>query len=343
MSVWQDVQSTTGAAAIWRRVILGIALTAAVTLLSGCGFLSGPEEPTATPTEVARALVPTWTPTPLVPTDTPVPPTPIPVPTDTPVPAEPAAPTDTPAPQKAQLTVTGGDGINVRQGPGTSYGVVGNVSNGMTFDITGKNPAGDWYQICCVNGEQGWIFGSLTQVTNAELVTVAQNIPAAPPTNTPAPVVVAPPPTDTPVPAPQPPPAADPCAGIGGDGCKFRATGGPKFGGNGGTELKLQFFFIHSGVDGGQPQGSYFIWLEKDGQKLPVSDSVRSIALQRSEGALGPYNYEYKIGSSNLPGGTVAGNYVGWVLDGNGERDSQNFSFTVPDGQGEVWLQLDQG
>jgi hypothetical protein len=331
-------------------------LLMASLMVAGCGLLSGPAEPTPTPTrEIAQGqLVPTWTPTPLLPTETPQPvlPTPEPVvlepatPTPQPVDAEPTAlPTDTPAPATARFTVTGGNAINVRRGPGTSFGIVGTVNNGMVFDIQGKNPAGDWYQFCCVNGEQGWIYGPLIQVENAQLVAVAQNIPAPPPTNTPAPVAVAPP-TNTPVPqapAPAPAPEGDPCANIGGDGCKFKLTGGPRFGNNGGMELKLQLFFIHSGVDGGQPQGSYFIVLEKDGQRLPISDSVRSIALQRSEGALGAYNYEYKIGASSLPGGTVAGNYVGWVLDGNGERDSRNFSFSVPEGQGEVWLQLDQG
>jgi hypothetical protein len=215
----------------------------------------------------------------------------------------------------------------------------------MTFDVIGKNPAGDWYQICCVNGEQGWIFATLTQVTNAELVAVAQNIPAAPPTNTPAPVVAAPP-TNTPQPAAPPPtqappPSSDPCAGIGGDGCKFRVRGGPKFTSNGGTELKLTFGFVHSGRNN-EAQSQYFVVLLKDGMNLGVSDSVRSFSPPR-DGPNGPYNYEYKLGASSLPGGSVAGNYVGWVLDGNDERDSQNFSFTVPDGQGEVWLELDQG
>lgn len=344
----------------WKRWLHLAILSFVAIAAAGCGFLAGPEEPTATAT-VQMQLMPTWTPTPLQPTDTPAPPTPTPEP-PTPI-TLPAAetplspddtgtvaesPTDIPAPVTARLTVSG-DAINVRRGPGTDFGIIGSVSNGMAFDVLGKNPAGDWYLFCCVNGEQGWIYGQLVQVTNAELVQVAQNIPAVPPTNTPAPVVAAPP-TDTPPPAqpteppaPQPaPPSSDPCAGIGGDGCKFRVTGGPNFAGNGGTELKLQLFFIHSGVDGGQPQGSYFIWLEKDGQKLPISDGVRSIALQRSEGSLGPYNYEYKMGSSSLPGGTVAGTYTGWVLDGNGERDSQTFSFTVPEGQGEVWIQFDQ-
>ena len=108
-------------------------------------------------------------------------------------------------------------------------------------------------------------------------------------------------------------------------------------------ELKLQLFFIHSGIDGGQPQGSYFVVLLKDGQNLGVSDAVRSIANSSSEGALGRYNYEYKIGIDKLPGNTVAGNYTMFVLDGNGERDSQDLNFTVPEGQGEVRVVWDQG
>lgn len=82
--------------------------------------------------------------------------------------------------------------------------------------------------------------------------------------------------------------------------------------------------------------------MEKDGIKLNVPDSVRSIGLQSSEGPLGRYNYEYKLGVNELPGNTVAGNYTIWVLDGTGERDSQTFNFALPDGHGEVWMQFDQ-
>lgn len=168
----------------------------------------------------------------------------------------------------------------------------------------------------------------------------------APPTATPAPVPVQP--TDTPRPPAPPtntpaPVAADPCANIPDDGCKFKLRGGPAFAANGGGELKLQVHFIHSGVDGGQPQGDYRVWLEKDGQKLPGFDDTTSIALQDQPGTLGKYNYEHKAGRDSLPGSTVTGNYVIWVLDGNRVRDSQNYSFTVPDGQGEVWIEFDQG
>ena len=180
--------------------------------------------------------------------------------------------------------------------------------------------------------------------------------PTAVPTDTPVPPTVAPtapppptmvPPTAAPrvsAPTAPPPPTAppDPCANIGGDGCKWHVTGGPTFGANGGQEIKLQLLFIHSGIDGGQPQGSYFVVLEKNGQNLGVPDSVRSIAGATSQGPLGKYNYEYAIGLSRLPGNTVAGNYTLWVLDGNGERDSRNVTFTVPDGQGQIWIQFDQ-
>jgi hypothetical protein len=134
---------------------------------------------------------------------------------------------------------------------------------------------------------------------------------------------------------------ADECAGIGGDGCKWRVTGGPAFGPNNGQEIKLQLLFIHSGIEGGQPQSSYFVVLEKDGQNLRVPDAVRS-GPATSDGSLGKFNYEYAIGLDRLPGNNVAGSYKLWVLDGNGERDSRSITFTVPAGQGQIWIRFDQ-
>ena len=166
--------------------------------------------------------------------------------------------------------------------------------------------------------------------------------PTAPPRPTAVPATAAPKPPPQPTAPPAPPPAADPCASIGGDGCKWRVTGGPSFGANGGSEIKLQLLFIHSGIDGGQPQGSYFVVLEKDGQNLKVPDSLRSITGSASSGSLGKFNYEYAIGLDRLPGNNVAGNYTLWVLDGNGERDSRNITFSVPANQGQIWIQFDQ-
>lgn len=236
------------------------------------------------------------------------------------------------------------DIINVRSGPDTSFGLVGTANMGERFDIKGRNADASWYLICCVNGQQGWVNSELTDEDNEELAPVveAPAVPTAAPVAQ-APAAQAPAPaeaTATPQPA-APAPASDPCAGIGGDGCKFKIKGGPSTAANGGSELKLQLAFVHSGIDGGQPQAQYFVWVEKDGQKLDVPNTVRS-QYDAQQGPQGKYNYEYKIGRDQLPGGNVAGTYQIWVLDGNGERDSQTFSFTVPDGQGEVWILFDQ-
>ena len=163
----------------------------------------------------------------------------------------------------------------------------------------------------------------------------ATNTPA-PPTNTPRPRVV--PPTNPPA----PPPAADPCASIGGDGCKFKVRGGPGFQDNGGGELKMQLAFVHSGVDGGQPQGDYRIRLFKDGQPVPGPENVLSTALTANQGPLGKYNWEFAIPAGQLPGGNVGGSYSMHVLDGNRERDSRDFTFSLGNNQGFVWILWDQ-
>ena len=55
--------------------------------------------------------------------------------------------------------------LNVRQGPGTNYGVVTVAHSADTLSITGRNSAGDWYQVSLDDGRQGWVNGSLVAVT----------------------------------------------------------------------------------------------------------------------------------------------------------------------------------
>jgi uncharacterized protein YraI len=244
---------------------------------------------------------------------------------------------------------------NARSGPGTDYGLVGAVNQGQSFDIIGRNPEGTWWQFCCVNGQNAWIFGELVTVENAANVPVAQNIPAAPvaaapPAQAPAqseqpaqPEQPAEQPTNTPEPAPPASGAVNAGNCGGDDGCKFRVSGGPSFAPNGGGEMKLQLFFKHSGVDGGQPQGDYRLAVERDGQLIVPFADARSIPLSSNQGPMGRYNYEAKVSASSLPGGTLEGTYYFWVLDGNRERDSEVFRMEVPPGQGEIWIEFDQG
>lgn len=173
--------------------------------------------------------------------------------------------------------------------------------------------------------------------TDTPVPPTATPVPPPAASNTPRPRPPAP--TNTPVP---PPPVSDPCAGIGGDGCKFRVTAGPVIQANGGGELKIQLAFIHSGVDGGQPQGDYRVRLTKDGQPVAGPENVLSQALVASSGPAGKYNWEFAIPAGQLPGGTVNGAYSMYVLDGNRERDSRDISFTIGDNQGFVWIQWDQ-
>ena len=69
--------------------------------------------------------------------------------------------------------------VNVRQGPGTNFSIIAKVSEGMQFEVIGQNLTGDWYQFCCVNGEQGWIYAPLLQVENPQLIPAATPTPAA--------------------------------------------------------------------------------------------------------------------------------------------------------------------
>jgi len=179
-----------------------------VVVAAGCG---AKDAPPPTPT---RTPLPTFTPTPegqvanadllesapqsaessdvaVLPTDTPTPPPP---PTNTPEPT-PEPPTATPVP----VSVIAKQLVNVRGGPGTSYGVLGKAQPNQKFLVTGKNPQGDWWQID-FNGQPGWIIDRL--VTTEGQADTVQVVASIPPTPTPRPR----PPTATPAPTKPPAP-----------------------------------------------------------------------------------------------------------------------------------------
>lgn len=312
--------------------LLLLALTA-ILALAACG---GQATPVA-----ELSLPPTWTPTPyqsptpLPPTATPIPPTPLP-PTATPIPE----PTATPLPRAVVMV----ERAMLRAGPGPAYEIIGAVKQGDEFLLLGRDESGGWWQIR-VNQQPMWVMNGEAEARHAEGIPVAQDIPPTPtftplpPTPTPAPAATrppAPPPTNTPLPAPP-----DPCATIGGDGCKFKLRGGPAFTANGGGELRLTLAFVHGGRND-EAQGSYRVILTKNGMELPTKLCAASVTGSMNSGPHGPFNHDCKLSLDQLPDGTVAGRYVGWVIDGNHERDSQDFVIDVPAGQGEVWMKFDQ-
>lgn len=329
-----------------RSIFRALALCAGALFLAGCGLFSGPSV-TPTPTRPMAAVVPTFTSTPVgAPAaqesgsgGTAQQAAPAAVQPQAPQATDTPAPTDTPVPTAARFTVKPdltAANVNVRTGPSTAFGIIGTIARGAQFDISGRNVENTWYQFCCVGGQTGWIFSSLVNVENANLITLAANIPATPVPPTATPVPVAP----TPVPAPV---HVDHCAGIGGDGCKFWLRNVDPAD-NGGGELKLNIGFVHGKYsDEVQKFGGYFVELQKDGVQVHGFDHNTRGGASTFRGPVGDkYHYSKGVPASQLPGGNVAGTYTIWVKDGNGERDSQNQTFTLHGNQGLVWLIFDQ-
>ncbi|MEZ4767852.1 MAG: SH3 domain-containing protein [Caldilineales bacterium] len=129
--------------------------------------------------------------------------------------------TATPTVQPTPFVKVESDSLNVRLGPGTDYPVLGQVLLGQRLTLVGRNDAGDWLVVCCVDGQAGWVTARLVSTT-ADVgllpvglaptrVPTATALPTATPTPTPpaTPTVAA---TEPPTPSPPEPPSEPPTA-----------------------------------------------------------------------------------------------------------------------------------
>jgi len=66
------------------------------------------------------------------------------------------------SPSGDRIAVVTGSVVNVRSGPGTSSGVIAQVSQGNSLQVTGQS--GDWYEVKLPSGGKGWIAGWLVSV-----------------------------------------------------------------------------------------------------------------------------------------------------------------------------------
>lgn len=216
-------------------------------------------------------------------------------------------PTNTPAPQVAEVVVT--SQINVRQGPGTNYNIIGAANQGERFNVTGKNQTGDWWQID-YRGQPGWVFGQLVTPQNTGAVQVAQNIPAPPPP---------PPPTNTPVPQPTQPPAPPPTPK---SNYKFNVVVvsrcEPQEAGN---------WFEGTTYIGGQPQNGYKVVFSTS----PDGGWVTQPQISGPHEGYPGWKTGYYSHIINAPqAGPKAGNWFAWIVDDQGNRISEiaNWQFT---------------
>ena len=125
-------------------------LVACAAANSGASSIGEPVEPTSA---VERRLRPDTTP----PTATRLPP-PSPTPTSTPRPAP--TPRVTPPPTvtvpRIEIIIAA---LNLRQGPGVDFAIVGSARAGDVLEVVGVNETGDWLQIIREDGDLGWISG----------------------------------------------------------------------------------------------------------------------------------------------------------------------------------------
>jgi len=193
----------------WGNLLKGLLVLGLLALVVGVAACSlGPgkaPEPATQPNPVKTKRA-TFTPT----SQVPLTPTPLPiVPSPTPEPASPTAtlrPVDTPlpptpTPQSTPVVEVATETLNVRSGPGTTYPRVGKAKRGDRVEVLAQSPAGEWYLVCCVGDEEGWVAAEYVQLVEGTTAAIAVTtaIPPTPKpraTNTPAP-----PPTPTSVPA----------------------------------------------------------------------------------------------------------------------------------------------
>lgn len=122
-------------------------------------------------------------------------------PTATPTKEQTEKPTQTPTKEPAftvsdmSATMYVISSVNVRKGPGTEYDVIGNLSTGLSVEVTGKASTG-WYRIN-YNGSEGFCSDSYLSNTKPEIQTQA---PTQAPTE--APVQATETPTNAPTQAP---------------------------------------------------------------------------------------------------------------------------------------------
>ncbi len=70
--------------------------------------------------------------------------------------------------------------VNVREGPGTGFNVLGQIVPGEAYKVTGKTSAADWWQIE-FGGRNGWVIAQLASTSgDSNAVAIVENLPQAP-------------------------------------------------------------------------------------------------------------------------------------------------------------------
>ncbi len=296
-------------------------LLLAVGLLAACG-----SDPEPTPQLPTRTPIPTFTPTPYViqagagAAQVAVPQAPAEAAPAAPVAGAPApvieaapAPVAVEAAPQPALAIVTSPVVNVRSGPGTNYDLAGQAERGAELTILARDAAGEWFQVCCVNGQEAWIAAFLVETQGpVEAVAVAQNIPAPPPTAIPAPAA----PTNTPAPAqPTQPPAPSFAFAKFGDVLPRQSS-----------NQVVTFFGALFNQDASGMVGGYKLVIE--GPAGRAESDFGAFTQNGDPGLESEFIYNAKVEFT----GVVAGVYKAYVADGGGNPVAEAFQYTVEGG-----------
>jgi uncharacterized protein YraI len=250
----------------------------------------------------------------------------------------PPAPTPTETPEPRPMAVVAGPLVNLRAGPGTDFDVLNQASQDTRLEIVGRNEAGDWWQVCCVDGQPGWISGELvTPEGPVERVALAPDLPTATPVPTATPQPTA---TDTPQPElTAPAPEATPEGAGAGETTPFELTQSEEFPFGDNDYLRVGAK-VRDASD--QPLGGFYLRIrnETTGQQW-LSRQAGSRAWEYSAPSAGFDDFrEINLEFDTAGQAGLAGNsYAIWLVDGGGRRVSPVVPFEQADSDPQ-WLYI---
>ena len=54
--------------------------------------------------------------------------------------------------------------LNIRSGPQIIYPSIDQAEQGTVFEVVARNERLDWFEVCCIEGETGWLVGASVTV-----------------------------------------------------------------------------------------------------------------------------------------------------------------------------------
>jgi uncharacterized protein YraI len=250
----------------------------------------------------------------------------------------PPAPTPTDTPEPRPFAVVADPLVNLRTGPGTDFQVLGQATQGTRLEIVGRNEAGDWWQVCCFDGQQAWVIDELvTREGPVERVALALDLPTATPTPTPTTEPTATP-TSLPV-AAAPTVAVAPAGAQDREGTPFELTQTEEFPFGDKDYLRIGAKVRDAGD---LPLDGFYLRVrnETTGQQW-LSRQTGGRAWEYSAPSAGFDDFReinLEFDTAGLAG--LAGNsYAVWLVDGGGKRVSPVVTFEPADSDPQ-WLYI---